>query len=148
MASMDSGTNDASDSKSVTNQKSDTGTSVDCPENTGSVEMVRIPWSIIVQQLNSPNATSFQFQKYVDFYSPSTFLFVYTSNTSQFFSYMRLNFDNDESLKNSKDAIFPTFPWILHVTYIKQTRFRPFPSILRNLVEKGSCFITIYYLFN
>jgi hypothetical protein len=70
------------------------------------VYIVRIPWSIIVQQLNSPNATSFQYKKYVDFYSPSTFLFVYTSNTSQFFSYMRFNFDNDESLKNLKDAIF------------------------------------------
>jgi hypothetical protein len=71
------------------------------------VQLVRIPWSIIVQQLNSPNATSFQYQKYVDFYSPNIFLFVYTSNTSQIFSYMHLNFDNDESLKNSKDTIFP-----------------------------------------
>ena len=34
--SMDSGTNDASDSKSVTNQKADTGTSADSAQNSGS----------------------------------------------------------------------------------------------------------------
>ena len=62
--------------------------------------LVCIPWhrkSLRNDELNSPNATSFQYKKYVDFYSPSIFLFVYTSNKSQFFSYMHLNFDNDES---------------------------------------------------